>query len=260
MTFFDSHAHLTSSNVYEELPEILERAKSLQVLEIVNICTDIDSLEKALALQNTPVRIYHTAATTPHDVDKDGEVHFPFIAQAARTGKLVAIGETGLDYHYFHSSKETQQKFLIRYLELALECNLPVVIHCRNAFEDLFDITDKYYKINNKFAPLVLHCFTGTLDEAKEVIARGWYLSLSGIMTFKKSVELHEVAKWAPLEQLFIETDSPYLAPEGKRGQPNEPAFLPLIAQTIARLRNTPVTEVAAATTQNARLFFRCTT
>jgi TatD DNase family protein len=221
----------------------------------VNICTDPESLIRSLTLRSQFPWIYNVAATHPHDVEKEGEAHFPFFAQHAREGNLVAIGETGLDYHYQHSTPEIQKQFLRRYLKLALECRLPVVIHCREAFADLFPILDEVYR----GAPFVLHCFTGTLEEAQQVIERGGYLSLSGVVTYKKSEQLREVAKSVPLDRLLIETDAPYLAPQSRRGKPNEPAFLPETASCIASLRSLSLEELALATSGNAQAFFNLT-
>lgn len=257
MTYFDSHAHLTTGAFNnEQLEALLERAKQAGIVSIANICTDLASLEKGLALSEKYSWIHSTASTTPHDVEKEGEAAFDKIAFYARQGKLVAIGETGLDYFYAHSSPEIQQEFLIKYLHLALECSLPVVIHCREAFKDFFSILDAEYKLKGRHAPGILHCFTGNLEEAKQVIERGWYLSLSGIVTFKKSEELKEVAKIVPLDQLLIETDTPYLAPQSRRGKPNEPSFLPEIAEAIALLKGIEIEEVAKATYENARQVF----
>lgn len=250
--FIDSHAHLTSSVIVEQVEGTLKRARAAGIVSIVNICTDVFSLEKGLELSKIHPWVYNTAATTPHDVIKDGEAHFSQIADHAKKGHLVAIGETGLDYYYEHSPRDIQKQFLKRYLALALECRLPVVIHCREAFKDLFEILNSDYPD----APGVLHCFTGTLDEAKKVIDRGWYLSLSGIVTFKKSIELQGVAKNVPLSQLLIETDAPYLAPQSHRGKPNEPAYLPETAAFIAELKGISVEELAETTSKNARHFF----
>lgn len=248
----DSHAHITSDTVIHHVDDILTRAQLSGVTSIVNICTNAETLWRGLELKKRYPWIYNAAATTPHDVDKEGELLFATMAQHARLGYLVAIGETGLDYHYEHSNRKNQQYFLKRYLDLGLECNLPVIIHCREAFDDFFTIIDEYYPN----APGVLHCFTGTLSEAKEVIKRGWYLSLSGIVTFKKSEELREVAKIVPLDQLLIETDTPYLAPQSKRGQQNEPAYLPEIAATIAKVKELQAEEIAISTANNARRLF----
>lgn len=256
MSFIDSHAHLTST-VYPQVNELLSRAQQAGISAIVNICTDHETLDRGIALRQSYPWVYNTAATTPHDVEKEGESEFDKIARHARSGNLAAIGETGLDYHYHHSPKETQQLFLRRYLKLALECRLPVVIHCREAFADLFAILDEEYKVNGLHAPGVLHCFTGTLEEARQVIERGWYLSLSGIVTFKKSDELREAAKIVPLDRLLIETDTPYLAPQGRRGQQNEPAFLPETAACIALARGISLENVAQATAENAKRLFK---
>jgi|694.fasta_scaffold72280_3 TatD DNase family protein len=254
--FIDSHAHLTDS-LYEDIENILTRAQEAGIEAILNICTDKLTLERGWELSKRYPWIYNVASTTPHDVDNEGETMFAFMAQAAKEKKLSAIGETGLDYHYKHSTPEKQQFFLRRYLHLALECQLPVVIHCREAFADFFRILDEEYQVGGQHAPGVLHCFTGTIAEAEQVLERGWYLSFSGIVTFKKSEELREAAKRTPLNQMLIETDSPYLAPQSKRGKQNEPAFLPETAAVIAAVKGISVEEVAKATADNARRLFK---
>jgi len=254
--YIDSHAHLTSDAVYPQVDALLERAQASGVTSIANICTDAITLERGLALAKRYPWIYNVASTTPHDVEKEGEAVFPLMEKHARNGDLAAVGETGLDYFYTHSPVELQKEFLRRYLKLAISCNLPIVIHCREAFADLFKILDSDYTINGKMAPGVLHCFTGTLNEAREVLERGWFLSLSGIVTYKKSDALREVAKIVPLDRLFIETDTPYLAPQSRRGQVNEPAYLPETAKMIADVKGVTLEEVAKTSADNARLFF----
>ena len=253
-SLIDSHAHLTSRNRLSDLDATLERAKQAHVHQILNICTDPESLEAGIKLEKRCPWIRNAGATTPHDVGRDGESAFDFFAQAARSRSLAAIGETGLDYYYKHSNPTIQKEYFIRYLDLAVECKLPVIFHCREAFEDLFAITDLHY---SKGAPAVLHCFTGTLEEAKEGLKRGWMISFSGIITFKNSEPLREVARMVPLESMLLETDSPYLAPQSKRGQPNEPSFIVETAQRLADLKGISLAEIARATTANAqRLFF----
>jgi TatD DNase family protein len=253
----DSHAHLTSPSVFEQVESVLKRARQVGVQAIINICTDLLSLQRGLQLSERYSWIHQAAATTPHDVEKEGEAVFEIMATAARQGRLKAVGETGLDYYYEHSKREIQKDFLRRYLQLALECRLPVVIHCREAFADFFEILDVDYQVDGRYAPGVLHCFTGTLAEAEEVLKRGWMLSLSGIVTFKKSLELQQVAREVPLDQLLIETDTPYLAPQKHRGKPNEPAFLAETAAFIAELKQVSVEEVAQATAHNAQQLFK---
>ncbi len=253
----DSHAHLGSEDLFADIDAILARAKAAGISQIVNICTDPLTLKRGLELHTRYPWVLNSAATTPHDVEKEGEDVFPLIAKHAKQGDLQAIGETGLDYHYTHSAQELQKHFLRKYLRLALECKLPVVIHCREAFVDFFEILDQEYKVNEAHAPGVLHCFTGTVAEAAEVISRGWFLSLSGIVTFKKSEMLREVARMVPLEQLLIETDAPYLAPQKHRGKRNEPAFVAETAALIASEKKLPVEEIISQTANNARHLFK---
>ena len=249
----DSHAHLTHTSLEGDVRLLLERARQAGLEAIVNICTNPAELQNGLALSQEYPWVYTAAATTPHDVAEEGESAFPAMERAAQEGLLIAVGETGLDYHYYAGTQEVQQHFLRRYLKLAKMSNLPVIIHCREAFADLFRILDEEYS----GLPGVLHCFTGTLEEARQVVERGWYVSLSGIVTFKKSLELQHVACAIPLDQLLIETDSPYLAPAPHRGKTNEPAYLRATAQFIADLRGIPLADLAAATTHNARTLFK---
>lgn len=252
MLYIDSHAHLTSPDVLPHIDPILHRAKIAGVSHILNICTDTETLRQGILLASKHPHIRNAGATTPHDVASEGESAFPLFEAAAREGKLAAVGETGLDYHYDYSPKALQQTFLKRYLHLAASARLPVIFHCREAFPDLFAIADAEYS-----GPAILHCFTGTPSEAEQVLERGWYLSLSGIVTFKKSESLREAAKLVPLSQLLIETDTPYLAPQSRRGKPNEPAFIPETAACIAQAKGLTVDEVARASSENAKKLFR---
>ncbi|NGX50175.1 MAG: putative metal-dependent hydrolase YcfH [Chlamydiae bacterium] len=250
--FLDSHAHITCDPLFQEIEGVLVRAEREEVDAIINICTDKTTLERGIDLAEKCKWVYNAGATTPHDVEKEGALHFPHFEKAAREGKLVAIGETGLDYHYELSPKRVQQEFLVRYFTLALECRLPVVIHCRDAFADLFSIaTEEFPK-----GKAVLHCFTGSLEEAERGVERGWLISFSGIITFKKSEELRQVMREIPLDHILIETDAPYLAPQSKRGKTNEPSFIRETAQTIANVKGVPLAEVAKITQNNARNFF----
>ena len=250
--YIDSHAHLTVPSIVDQAEEILERADQKQVSKIVNICIDSSSLGQGLLLSQRHPWVYNAAATTPHDVAREGDAFFPVVREAAKKGQLVAIGETGLDYHYEHSPRDKQKEFLIQYFALAIEAKLPVIFHCRDAFEDLFALADSYYKGQ----PAVLHCFTGTLDEAKKCLNRDWYISMSGIVTFKKSERLREIAAYVPLDRLLIETDTPYLAPQSKRGKQNEPSYIDETAKVLAEVKKVGLEELALATSENAESFF----
>lgn len=248
--FTDSHAHLTYDALYENIDEVLKRAGNAGIEKILNICTDKTTAERGLELVKKYSFIHNVGATTPHDVEKEGEILFPFFEKLAKDNLLVAIGETGLDYFYEHSQKKQQKKFLIKYFHLALETNLPVVIHCRDAFEDFFEIADEEFKDSKK--SLIMHCFTGGVQEAKKALDRGYYISFSGIVTFNKSEALREAAAYVPLDKMLIETDSPYLAPRSKRGKVNEPAYIGEIAETLSILKGIPLEDFAKITSQNA--------
>ncbi|HAB99671.1 MAG TPA: TatD family deoxyribonuclease [Parachlamydiales bacterium] len=250
--YIDSHAHLSEPPLLPHIADIMQRARAAQISRIVNICTHPQALIDGLLLSQSYPEIVNAGCIPPHDVVTQGSSDFSFFADAARSGKLVAVGETGLDYHYEELPRALQHETLKKYLTLALECDLPVVFHCREAFADLFALTDEYY-LNR---PAVLHCFTGTAEEALGVFQRGWYLSFSGIATFKKSQALRDVAKSAPLSQILIETDAPYLAPQTHRGKQNEPAYLVETAACLADAKGMPLQEIAKITAENAQRLF----
>jgi len=254
--FIDTHAHVTSSQIADPVA-LLERAHQAGILQIINICTDEDTLNRGLALAastKTP-KVHTAAACTPHDVASFGEPFFSVVKRHARAGALIAVGETGLDYHYEHSPRKEQQAFLERYLRLAREAELPLIIHCRDAFEDFFAIAAESIRTGWEVCG-VLHCFTGTMEEAQQALDQGWYISFSGIVTFPKSDALREVAAYVPINRMLVETDTPYLAPKSKRGRPNEPAYLPEIAACLASLKNVPTEELARHTLRNAHILF----
>ena len=252
MAFYDSHAHLTSEVLYSDIEGVLKRSHENKIGKVINICTDKLTLERGLALAEKEPLILNAGATPPHDVEKEGELLFPHFEEAANSKKLVAIGETGLDYYYEHSNRKIQQTFLIRYFELAKKTKLPVIIHCREAFEDLFALAKEHYPKGK----LLLHCFTGTLEEAEKALERNYYISFSGIITFKKSASLRDIVKEVPLKSLLIETDAPYLAPQTKRGKTNEPSFIVETAQLIANIKGLSLEEVESITFENAHAFF----
>ena len=250
--YIDSHAHLTSDALFPSIKEVLERARLSQVEGIVNICTDLNTLKRGIEIKGGCPEILLTAATTPNDVETEKDDFFLEVEKAAIKKQLAAIGETGLDYYYEHSPKELQKQHLIKYFHLAKKMQLPLVFHCREAFQDLFLLAEAEYS----HSPALLHCFTGTLEEAKQVLDQGWFISFSGIITFKKSELLREVVKYVPLERMLIETDSPYLAPQSKRGKVNESSFVVETAAMVAEIKQVPLEVVARHTKENARAFF----
>lgn len=250
MRLIDSHAHLSA--LKGDLAKSLNRAVEAGVAAIVNIATTPQELDLGVTIDSTTPKIFHAAATTPHDVQEQGG-DFELFRQHVK--ELVAIGETGLDYHYDYSPRELQQTYLRKYLKLAAENDLPVIFHCREAFADLFRIVEE----ENYKGKALLHCFTGTTEEALSCVERGWMVSFSGIVTFKKSEELRESAKAVPIEKLLIETDAPYLAPQSQRGSPNEPAFLIETARCLSELKRLSVEAFAETTSNNAAEFFKLT-
>ncbi|MCF7806677.1 MAG: TatD family hydrolase [Simkaniaceae bacterium] len=252
ITYIDSHLHLSSQAFIDDSEQVIERAKAAGVSRLINICTDVVTLQLGLKLSERYPMIYNAGATTPHDVEALGDKEFDAFEQAARQEKLIAIGETGLDYYYEHAPKKIQQQFLERYLLLAKELHLPVIIHCREAFDDLFSIVAS----TDPTARILLHCFTGTESEAKRAIEKGWRISFSGIVTFKRSEALRNVLKMVPSEHILIETDAPYLAPQSKRGQRCEPAFLRETLIAVADIKGCSLGEMASVTEKNTLQFF----
>lgn len=250
--FIDSHAHLTDISVLESTGQLLDRAFKAHVKAIINVCVDNPTLIKGLELATKYPQVFNAAARTPHDMGQEDEAFFSFLKQQAIAKTIVAIGETGLDYYYQHAPIDKQKKGLIRHGYLAKEYNLPLIFHCRDAFQDLFALMDQYLPDY----PAMVHCFTGNLEELIECLKRGWYISVSGIITFRKSSYLREVISKTPLDRLLLETDTPYLAPQSKRGKVNEPSYIEETAQVLADLKKISLEELSKITTNNSIQFF----
>ena len=249
----DTHCHLTCDELYVDICNILQRAKDANVEAIFNIATDEKSLYRGLEIANSYSWIRNIAAATPHDVDTIGDDFFLIVEKMAKEKRLIGIGETGLDYHYEYSNRITQKKHLRKYIELAIDTNLPLIIHCREAFDDLIQILGEYPDQKK----ILLHCFTGTLTEALRLVDMGVYISFSGIVTYKKSIDLQTTCKSIPKELIVVETDAPYLAPQSKRGKKNEPAYIKETVEKIAEIHQLPVDEIIKITSNNAKKLFR---
>ena len=256
MSWIDAHAHLCAEEMTLPVHPLVEAAAAAGCVGIVNVATDSRSLQDALELEREFPWVSVAAAVTPHDAGESATAFLEEVEQVARAGKLVAIGETGLDYHYWERTKEAQKLACARQLEWAAELGLPVVIHCRDAFADFFALLDAHYARSGRWLPGMLHCFTGTRKEAEQLVEQGWYVSLSGIVTYPKSVDLQSIASWIPIHQLLLETDAPWLAPKSCRGSLNRPDRLLETAGVVAALRQTTVPDLLHATAQNARDLF----
>lgn len=245
---FDTHAHLQ-----EDYEEVLKSAFAVGVNHIVNIALTKEDLDRGLEIHQKYPTVYLAAAIHPCYVNELDESFFDRISDLAKKKVLIAIGETGLDLYRGKETFSLQQSWLIRHIDLANRFNLPLIIHCRDAYDELFALLDKHPA--NR---VVLHCFAGNMEQAKEAICRGYFLSMSGIITFKKNVSLHQIAKWAPLEKLLIETDAPYLAPEPFRGKDNTSSYISYTLKALALLKEMEVEELEKVLDQNSIGFFNC--
>lgn len=249
----DSHCHLTYEGLHERIEEVVRNARAAGVGEMVTIATDINDAARALQLSRRFDNIHVVAGIHPHQAGKADRGWENMLREIATRDEVFAVGETGLDYHYDFADRETQQKVFCGQLDIATAKQMPVVIHCREAHRDLLDILGEFPDVPR----VVFHCFTGTTSEAKEILDAGYWISLTGVVTFKRSEELRDVARLIPSDRLMIETDAPYLSPEPVRSvRPNEPAFVRHTAECIARSRNMTFDELAAVTHSNTRRFF----
>ncbi|MFA4966987.1 MAG: TatD family hydrolase [Candidatus Margulisiibacteriota bacterium] len=250
--FIDTHAHLTMPE-YTDLNEVLTRARDAKITAIVNASFDLKSSKESLKLAQEHDFIYAAVGIHPHDADKVDENAIAALREMAKDKKVVAIGETGLDYHYHKDIKDLQIEAFRKFLKLAQELNKPVIVHCREAQEDTINTMKEE---NRGGLRGVFHCFAGDdnlIDFAKEI---GFYISFTGNVTFKKADKVRENVSKVPLEMMLLETDCPYLAPEPNRGKRNEPSYIPIIARAIADIKGISIEELAAATTKNAGKLF----
>ena len=251
----DSHAHLDDERFEEDRDDLIKSFKENNIDYVVNVAADYKSSIESINLSKEYENIYATVGVHPHDVkDLSEEMLLEIEQMAVNNDKVVAIGEIGLDFHYDNSPRDVQRKWFKKQLQLAKEVNLPVIIHSRDAAGDTFDILKD---AQDGSLEGVLHCYSGSVEMAREYIKLGFYISLAGPVTFKNSRVLKEVAKDVPLDKLLIETDSPYLTPEPYRGKRNEPIYVRYVAGTIAEVRGLAFEEVAKATSENAKRLFR---
>ena len=256
---FDTHAHLNDDKYDDDLDEVISRSFKGGVGKILVASYDMDSTRKALDISQKYENIYCSVGIHPHQAADYNESCAGELEQiiSLNKSKVVAIGETGLDYHYDFSPKGAQIEVFKKHIELAARYNLPLIIHDRKAHDDALAIVTEYSKY--KSLPErrgVFHCFTGDANLALKLVELGFYISIAGPVTFKNSRHAKEVVESIPLERLLIETDCPYLSPEPFRGRRNEPANVRLVALKIAEILDIPVEEVEKITYQNACRFY----
>ncbi|MGD0922394.1 MAG: TatD family hydrolase [Terriglobia bacterium] len=255
----DSHAHLDDSEFDADRDAVIARARAagLRYLLAVGGGTGPDKLGASLTIAEPQDGVYATVGIHPHEAQHFRETHLDEMRALACHPKVVAIGEIGLDYHYDLSPRDTQKQVLIRQLELAREVKLPVVIHCRDAWPDLREITETHWRSSGLGG--ILHCFSGTREDAFQFLSWGFLVSFAGNLTFKKADQLRAVAREIPLHRLLAETDSPYLAPVPYRGKRNEPAYVREVTAALAALRSLTVEEMGEQAVHNFAGFFRLT-
>ncbi|MHB9093755.1 MAG: TatD family hydrolase [Eubacteriales bacterium] len=254
--FFDSHAHLDDRKYDQDRHEMLMRAREQGVSNIINVGYDIPSSQRSAALAEKYDFVYAAVGIHPHDAADCGEDGLDKIRKMASHPKIVAVGEMGLDYYRNLSPQDTQQQVFRQQIRLAVDLGKPIIVHDREAHGDVMKIL-KEEKADQ--ARGVLHCFSGSMEMARECLRMGFYISIAGPVTFNNARKLHEIAVEIPIDKMLIETDAPYLTPEPHRGTRNESSYVVYVGRCIAKLRNIPVEELAAATTANAKILFGIT-
>ena len=251
---FDTHVHLNDDQFDDDLGEVIERARLNGVERVVVVGFDEKTIKRAMELIDTYDFMYAAIGWHPVDAIDLTDSYLDWIEELTAHPKVVAIGEIGLDYHWDKSPKDIQQAVFRRQIQLAKKLDLPIIIHNREATEDVVAILEEEGAAE---VGGIMHCFSGSPETAKRCLEMNFYISLGGPVTFKNAVKPKEVAKEVPLDRLLIETDCPYLAPHPYRGKRNEPSYVKLVAEQIADLKEISFDEVARATTENANRLFR---
>jgi len=256
MELIDSHAHIDFPQFAEDRDAMLQRAREAGVQALLAIGTGPgpEKLDAALPYAEQHDWIYTSIGIHPHEAKEATPQHFDQLARLAQHPKVIAWGEIGLDYFYDHSPRGVQADVFRTQMDLAHAAKLPIIIHCRDAWDDCLALIEQHWQPTGLGG--ILHCFTSTLDHAKRGLDMGFLISFAGNSTYPKAQTIRDVAKELPLNRILIETDAPFLAPQPFRGKRNEPAYVAEVAKTLATVRNLPAEELAATTASNFRRFF----
>lgn len=249
----DTHTHIEGEDFKEDFDALLKRAEEAGLGIIINPAYDLTSSYAASELAKNYEKIYACIGFHPSDSHKYDEAARKELMELSKKAKVVAIGEIGLDYYYDDHDKETQKRVFIDQIKVAKLCRLPIVIHSRSADRDTFDILEKEGAYGQG---VLMHCYSQSLEMAREYVKRGAYLGIGGVITFKNARKLVEVVREIPLDHFVLETDAPYLAPEPYRGKRNEPSYIAKVCEKIAEIKNLSYEEVAEVTTRNALNFY----
>jgi len=251
----DSHAHIQGNEYDDEVEAVIERARGVGVEKIIAVggAGDMSSNTYAIALADSFHAVYATVGMHPHDAKDVGIEELETLRGLTTHPKVVAVGETGLDYYYNHSPHELQEQVFSSFIHMACETGLPIVVHERDAAEKAAELLRQ--EGNGKLCG-VIHCFTGNYQAARAYLDLGFYLSFTGIITFKNAEPLRAVVRQIPLDRILVETDAPYLTPVPHRGKRNEPAYVRFVAEAVAKVRGISLEEVASITTANTQKLF----
>lgn len=249
--YFDTHAHYDSSKFDADRDAVLRALPESGVTLVVDPGDNAERSRRAVELAQQYPHVYAAVGWHPEEAENWDENSLPAIRELAKQPKVCAIGEVGLDYYWDTTYRERQKEMFRAQIELALELDLPVIVHDREARGDSLEIVRDYPALRGVF-----HCFSGSVEMAQELLRRGWYLGFDGPITYKNAARAPEVIRICPMERILLETDSPYLAPVPNRGQRNDSRNLPYIAATVARIKDMPVEAVAAQTMENGKKLF----
>lgn len=250
--YFDSHAHLDDRRFDEDREQIFAELPARGVGLIMNIGCDLESSLQSVALAHRYPFVYAAVGSHPDDAAQVDEARLALYRQLCIDEKVKAIGEIGLDYHYEDPTRDVQLPAFRAQLELARELGLPVIVHEREAHADGMELIRQFPDVTGVF-----HCYSGALEQAKELVKCGWYIGFTGVITFKNARKAVEVAEWLPLDRILIETDCPYMAPEPYRGRRNDSRLVPLVAAKLAEIKGVSPEEMGEITTENAKRLFR---
>lgn len=260
LSIVDTHAHLDDTAFDKDRSEVIARAVESGVSTIISAGTSLESSRKTIALAESHPEILATAGVHPHEANGVTEADITTLAQIARHPRVVAIGEIGLDFYRNRSPREAQLQVLKWQLELAVKLDLPVVIHCRRAEGDMLPLLREWTASDTRKSGLplgVIHCFSGDIDTARQYLEMGFFISLGAYIGYKPSERVNGIIRSIPPDKLVVETDCPYLPPQSHRGKRNEPAYLPLTVEVLAKIRGVSPETIARETTQNAHNLFR---
>ena len=252
----DSHCHLDFPNLYNQLDDVVNRATLNNIKYLLTINTTLDSFEKIKIIIENYKNIYGTFGIHPHETKNNIKINSDFIKNSInKSKKLIGIGETGLDYYYDHSDRKIQKKIFLEHINSALDLNIPLIVHSRNAENDTFEILKSENKNSN--LKILIHCFTGSKVFAKKLIDINCFISISGIITFNNSKDLCNTVASIPLENLLVETDSPYLSPIPYRGKSNEPSHIVHTIDKLSKIKKVSKDDIIYYTTSNFKKLFK---